>query len=168
MTAATKADRVAVARLVLDGLAHGEPLDNVLGRLRRFADYRFPFPGDVLTEIAAGALDVAGATRATPLSLSDATERHLPEWTVSGDTARQKHRAAFQAGDRATRRDHRRLRGNGRLVAGPGLHLPRLRRRRRVDPRCRRPHRTVGDVGLRGDCPDAANLDHDSRASTFP
>ena len=63
-TAATKADRVAVARLVLDGLAHGEPLDNVLGRLRPFADYRFPFPGDVLTEIAAGALDVAGATQA--------------------------------------------------------------------------------------------------------
>ena len=48
-------------------------------------------------EIAAGALDVAGATRATPLSLSGATERHLPEWTVSGNTARQKHRAAFQA-----------------------------------------------------------------------
>ena len=96
-TAATKADRVAVARLVLDGLAHGEPLDNVFGRLRPFADHRFPFPADVLTEIAAGALDVAGATRATPLSLSDATERHLPEWTVSGNTARQKHRAAFQA-----------------------------------------------------------------------
>src|SRR5437773_864622 len=74
--AATKADRVAVARLVLDGLAHGEPLDNVLGRLHAFADYRFPFPGDVLTEIAAGALDLAGASRATPLSLSDATERH--------------------------------------------------------------------------------------------
>jgi len=96
-TAATKADRVAVERLVLDGLAHGEPLENVLGRLRPFADYRFPFPGDVLTEIAAGALDVAGATRATPLSLSDVTDRHLPEWTVSGNTARQKHRAAFQA-----------------------------------------------------------------------
>jgi hypothetical protein len=39
---------------VLDGLAHGEPLDNRLGRLRPFADYRFRFPGDVLTEIAAG------------------------------------------------------------------------------------------------------------------
>ena len=50
-----------------------------------------------LTEIAAGALDVAGATRATPLSLSDATEGHLPEWTVGGNTARQKHRAALQA-----------------------------------------------------------------------
>ena len=86
-----------MARLVVDGLAHGEPLDNVLGRLRPFADYRFPFPGDVLTEIAAGALDVAGATRATPLSLSDATEGHLPEWTISGNTARQKHRAALQA-----------------------------------------------------------------------
>ena len=86
-----------MARLVLDGLALGEPLENVLERLRPFADYRFPFPGDALTEIAAGALDVAGATRATPLSLSGATERHLLEWTVSGNTARQKHRAAIQA-----------------------------------------------------------------------
>ena len=110
-TAATKADRVAVARLVLDGLAHGEPLENVLGRLRPFADYRFPFPGDVLTEIAAGALDVAGATRATPLSLSGATERHLPEWTVSGNTARQKsterrskRRSGYTAGSSSTTR----------------------------------------------------------------
>jgi len=31
------------------------------------------------------------------LSLSDATERHLPEWTISGNTARQKPRAAIQA-----------------------------------------------------------------------
>jgi hypothetical protein len=94
---ATEQDRVAVARLVLEGLARDEPLDDVLRRLRPFADYQFPFPGDVLTEIGAMALEVAGATPATPLSLSDTTERHLSEWTISGNTARQKHRAAIQA-----------------------------------------------------------------------
>ena len=88
---------MAVARLVLQGLARDEPLDDVLRKLRRFADYTFPFPGYVLTEIAAAALQIAGATPATPLSLSDASERHLPEWTISGNTARQKHRAAIQA-----------------------------------------------------------------------
>jgi hypothetical protein len=94
---ATEQDRLAVARLVLGGVARDEPLDDVLRQLRPFADCTFPFPGDVLTEIAATALEIAGATPATPLSLSDATERHLPERTISGNTARQKHRAAIQA-----------------------------------------------------------------------
>ncbi len=78
-------------------MARDESPDDVLMQLRSFADYSFPFPGDVLTEIGAAALAVAGAAPSTPLSLSGATERHLPEWTVSGNAARQKHRAAIQA-----------------------------------------------------------------------
>jgi hypothetical protein len=96
-TAATEQDRVAVAGLLLGGLARDEPLDDVLRQLRPFADATFPFPGDVLTEIAATALEIAGATPATPLSLTNANDRHLPEWTISGNTARQKHRVAVQA-----------------------------------------------------------------------
>jgi hypothetical protein len=46
----TERDRIVVARLVLDGLARDEPLDNVLRQLRPFAAYAFPFPCDVLTE----------------------------------------------------------------------------------------------------------------------
>ena len=95
-TVATAQDSVSVAGLVLGGLARDEPLDHVLRQLRPFADYAFPFPGDVLTEIAATALEIARATPATPLSLTNATERHLPDWTISGNTARQKHRAAIQ------------------------------------------------------------------------
>jgi hypothetical protein len=94
---ATSADSAAAARVVLEGLAGGERLDDVLGALRPYVEYRFPFPGDVLTEIAAAALEVAGASRAAPLSLSDVTERHLSEWTVSGNTAKQKFRAALQS-----------------------------------------------------------------------
>jgi len=97
MANATEQDRVEVARLVLGGLARDEPPDDVLMLLRSFADYSFPFPGDVLTEIGATALAVAGAAPTTPLSLSDATERHLSEWTVRSNTARQKHRAAIHA-----------------------------------------------------------------------
>ena len=94
---ATEQDRVEVARLVLEGLAFNEPPGDVLKQLRPLEDYSFPFPGDVLTELGAAALAVAGTSPTTPLSLSDATDRHLPEWTVSGNTARQKHRAAIQA-----------------------------------------------------------------------
>jgi hypothetical protein len=92
---ATEQDRIEVARLVLGGLARDEPPDEVLLQLHSFADHAFPFPGDVRAEIGAAALAVAAPT--TPLSLTDATERHLSEWTVSGNTARQKHRAAIQA-----------------------------------------------------------------------
>ena len=96
-TIATAQDRVEVARLVLEGLARDQPPDDVLMQLRSFTDYSFPFPGDVFTELGATALAVAGAAPATPLSLTDATERHLSEWTVNGNTARQKHRTAIQA-----------------------------------------------------------------------
>jgi len=84
-------------RVVLGGLAHDEPIDDPLRKLRPYADYDFPFPGNALTDIAASALGVAGATPATPVSLSDATEHYLREWKVSGNTARQKHRAAINA-----------------------------------------------------------------------
>ena len=96
-TTATEQDRVEVARLVLGGMARDEPPDDVLMQLRSFADYSFPFPGDVLTELGAAALAVAGAAPRTPLSLSGATERQLSEWTVSRNTERQKHRAAVRA-----------------------------------------------------------------------
>ena len=94
---AAEEDRTAVAAVVLGGLARGEPLDEVHSALGSFAGYAFPFPGDVLTEIAAESLEIAGAKPATPLSLTGATERHLPEWAISGNSARQKHRAALQA-----------------------------------------------------------------------
>jgi hypothetical protein len=93
----TGEDRTAVAAVVLGGLARGAPLDEVLAALRSFVGYEFPFPGDVLTEIAAEALEIAGAKPATPLSLTGASERHLPEWSISGNTAHQKYRAALQA-----------------------------------------------------------------------
>jgi hypothetical protein len=97
VAAASERDRAAVAAVVLGGLARTEPLDAVQRALWSFPRHAFPFPGDVLTEIAAKSLEIAGATPATPLSLTGATERHLPEWTVSGNTAHQKHRAALQA-----------------------------------------------------------------------
>jgi hypothetical protein len=93
----TAQDRVEVTRLVLSGLAGADPLDDAFRSMRPFLDFEFPFPGDVLTEVCATALEIAGATRATPLSLTDATEQHLREWPISGNTAHQKYRAAVQA-----------------------------------------------------------------------
>jgi len=47
-TTATEQDRVDVAGLVLGGLARGELPADLLMQLHSFADYSFPFPGDVL------------------------------------------------------------------------------------------------------------------------
>jgi hypothetical protein len=69
---------------------------DVFEHLVPFLDYEFPFPADALIELAADALTLAGATRATPLSLTDAHERYLSEWTISGNTARQKSRVAIE------------------------------------------------------------------------
>ncbi len=91
----TESDRVEVIRVALAGIAGADPLDDVFDQLHRFLDFAFPFPADVLTEVAADALTLAGATRGTPMSLSDAHERYLPEWTISGNTAHQKSRVAI-------------------------------------------------------------------------
>jgi hypothetical protein len=92
----TDTDRVDARRVVLAGIARAEPLDDVFEQLLAYLDYAFPFPADVLVEIAADALTLAGATRATPVSLSDAHRRHLPEWTIRGNTAHNKSRVAIE------------------------------------------------------------------------
>lgn len=52
-------------------------------------------PADVLIELAADALMLAGAARATPVSLTDVHDRYLPEWTISGNAVHQKSRVAI-------------------------------------------------------------------------
>jgi hypothetical protein len=65
-----------VARLILEGQARGERVDDLATQLRSFAGRPFPFPGDVFTEIASAALERAGATPATPLSCAQ-TQRSV-------------------------------------------------------------------------------------------
>ena len=107
-----------MATLALTRIASGEPFDETSRRLQPFSDWEFPFPGDVFVELAADALAVAGATRANPVSLADAYERHLPERLVSGNAAHQKSSAALLAAVASARRDRARLRRDRGLVAG--------------------------------------------------
>ena len=92
----TDTARVDAKRVMLAGIARTEPLNDVFEQLRRYRDYAFPFPADLLVEIAADALTIAGATRATPVSLSDAHRRYLPEWNIRGNTAHNKSRVAIE------------------------------------------------------------------------
>ena len=58
------------------------------------AEKQFPFPADVLTELAADALALAGATRTQPIALHDFAERYLADFEIRGNTAHQKLGAA--------------------------------------------------------------------------
>ena len=51
----------------------------------------------MFVELAAYAMAVAGATRANPVSLADAYERHLPGRPINGNAAHQKSGAALLA-----------------------------------------------------------------------
>ena len=93
----TAAERAEAASVALAQIASGEPFDETSRWLQPCSDCEFPFPGDVFVEIAAEALVVAGVTRANPVSLADAYERHLPERPISGNAAHQKSRAALLA-----------------------------------------------------------------------
>ncbi len=81
---------------MLAGIARDARLHDVLDELVPYLEYAFPFPANVLVEIAADALTLAGATRATPVSLTDAHRRYLPEWTIRGNTAHNKSRVAVE------------------------------------------------------------------------
>ncbi len=91
----TTADRAELATLALTRIANDQPFDKTSRWLRPYSGYEFPFPSDVFIELAADALAVAGATRANPVTLADAYERHLPERHISGNAAHQKSRAAL-------------------------------------------------------------------------
>jgi hypothetical protein len=92
----TPADRAEVARVALVAIAGGGGLVGAEPLLKRFGGFVFPFPGDVLIELAADALDVSGATRSNPVSLTDVTEQYLRDQSLGGNTARQKTRAAIE------------------------------------------------------------------------
>lgn len=68
--------------------------DDVPQGLRPTDEQAFPFPADVLIELGADALALAGATRSDPVSLHDFADRHLREFDIRGNTARQKLAAA--------------------------------------------------------------------------
>jgi len=92
--ATTDEERREMCRIALAAVASGV-LDEFTTDWRTLNDKRFPFPADVLTELAADAMGLAGVTRSEPVSLDDFAARYLPEYVFGGNTAHQKMRAAL-------------------------------------------------------------------------
>ena len=75
----TDDDRRLVIRLALSGLARGSDLGDIAAQLAPLHPRNNTFPGELLLDLAAAALDVAGASRESPLEFEGIRERYLPE-----------------------------------------------------------------------------------------
>ena len=71
-------------RILLDGLARDTEVAELAGELVPLHPRDNTFPGEVLLQVAADALDWCGASRADPLSLEQMRERFLPEYAFRG------------------------------------------------------------------------------------
>jgi len=83
-TRPTPEDAAAARRLLLDGLARGADVFELLSELAPLHPRDNTFPGEVLLRLAADALDWCGASRADPLDLEGIRERFLPECAPRG------------------------------------------------------------------------------------
>jgi hypothetical protein len=80
----TPQDAAAARRILLDGLAQGTEVAELVGELAPLHPRNNTFPGEVFLDVAADALDWCGASRAGPLDLEGMPERFLPGCAFRG------------------------------------------------------------------------------------
>jgi hypothetical protein len=75
----TPEDRAKAIRVALSGIADDLELGELAALLEPLHPRNDTFPGEVLLELAADAIEEAGATRERPLEFQGIRKRHLPE-----------------------------------------------------------------------------------------
>ncbi len=89
----TPEDRVAAIRISLAGIASGDDLGKVLWHLEPLHPRNNTFPAEVLLELAADAIEDAGASRERPIEFENIRKRYLPE--CSAHTKAQHHKSEY-------------------------------------------------------------------------
>lgn len=89
----TDDDRRNVIDIALSGLAQRDDLSDIAARLEPLHPRNDTFPGEVLLDLAADAIGVAGATRQSPLEFEGLRDGHLPDGI--GHTKAQQHKSEF-------------------------------------------------------------------------
>jgi hypothetical protein len=94
----TDDDRRVVIQLALSGLAEGRDLGAIASQLAPLHPRNDTFPGELLLDLAADALEVAGASRESPLEFEGIRERSCPRRspTPSRSTTRARSRCEPQ------------------------------------------------------------------------
>ncbi len=78
---------------MLSGLATGEPVGNLKPLLEPLHPANGTFPGEVLLDLAADAIEESGASRDDPIAFEGIRERYLPECTAH--TKEQHYKSEF-------------------------------------------------------------------------
>jgi hypothetical protein len=89
----TADDRATAAGVALSGIAGGLELGEIAARLAPLHPKNNTFPGEVLLELAADAIEESGASREQPLEFEGIRKRHLPE--DRAHTRAQHHKAEY-------------------------------------------------------------------------
>jgi hypothetical protein len=89
----TTEDRATAIGVALSGIAGGLELDEIAARLAPLHPKNNTFPGEVLLELAADAIEESGASREQPLEFEGIRERHRPE--DRAHTRAQHHKAEY-------------------------------------------------------------------------
>jgi hypothetical protein len=82
-----------VIEIALTGLARGDDLGDLAARLEPLHPRHNRFPGEVLLDLAADAIEISGASRRSPLKFEDIRDRFLPERIAH--TRGQHHKSKF-------------------------------------------------------------------------
>ena len=80
----TPQDAATARRILLNGMARDTGVSGLAGELAPLHPRGNTFPGEVLLQVAADALEWCGASRADPLALEGMPERFLPECAFRG------------------------------------------------------------------------------------
>jgi hypothetical protein len=89
----TSDDQDQVIEIALNGLAHADEVGEIAARVAPLHPRHDTFPGEVLLDLAADAISVAGATRQSPLQFEGLRARYLPGGTAH--TKAQHHKSTF-------------------------------------------------------------------------
>ncbi len=93
----TSDDRRTAIDIALSGLARGDDLADLAERLERLHPRNNTFPGEVLLDLAADAIDVSGATRQSPIEFEGIRDRFLPEAVAHTKAQHHKSKYALRA-----------------------------------------------------------------------
>ena len=89
MTGPTDDDRIEALRRFLVGLAGGDDANQLAADIAGLHERHNTFPGEVFMELAADALDIAGAERASSFAYRELLSTHLPEVEFKGKEHRR-------------------------------------------------------------------------------
>jgi hypothetical protein len=89
----TDEDRRSVIEIALSCLARGDCLGDTAARLAPLHPRHNTFPGEVLLDLAADAIEVSGATRQSPIEFEGIRDRYLPE--AIAHTKAQHHKSKY-------------------------------------------------------------------------